>query len=99
VFGVHCVGGIVGALLTAVFCAPSLGGTGVFDYVANAVGEYSMGAQFKSQLIGVVVSLVWSGVVAAVSFKIVDLVVGLRVAEDEERQGLDTVSHGERAYN
>jgi Amt family ammonium transporter len=99
VFGVHCVGGIVGALLTAVFCAPSLGGTGVYDYVANAVGEYSMGTQFKSQLIGVVVSLVWSGVVAAVSFKIVDLVVGLRVAEDEERQGLDTVSHGERAYN
>jgi Amt family ammonium transporter len=58
-----------------------------------------MGAQFKAQLIGVVVSLVWSGVVAAISFKIVDLVVGLRVAEDEERQGLDTVSHGERAYN
>ena len=71
----------------------------MYDYVANAVGEYSIGTQFKSQLIGVVVSLVWSGVVAAVSFKIVDLVVGLRVAEDEERQGLDTVSHGERAYN
>jgi Amt family ammonium transporter len=58
-----------------------------------------MAAQFKAQLIGVVVSLVWSAVVAAISFKIVDLVVGLRVAEDEERQGLDTVSHGERAYN
>jgi len=99
VFGVHCVGGIVGALLTAVFCAPSLGGTGVYDYVANAVADYSMGAQFKAQLTGVVVSLVWSGVVAAISFKIVDLVVGLRVTEDDERQGLDTVSHGERAYN
>jgi Amt family ammonium transporter len=99
VFGVHCVGGIVGALLTAVFCSPALGGTGVYDYVANAVAEYSIGAQFKAQLIGVVVSLVWSGVVAAIAFKIVDLVVGLRVAEDEERQGLDTVSHGERAYN
>jgi Amt family ammonium transporter len=99
VFGVHCVGGIIGALLTAVFCSPSLGGTGVYDYVANAVGEYSMATQFKSQLIGVVVSLVWSGVVAAIAFKIVDLVVGLRVSEDDERQGLDTVSHGERAYN
>jgi Amt family ammonium transporter len=71
----------------------------VYDYVANAVAEYSMAAQFKAQLIGVVVALVWSGVVAAISFKVVDLVVGLRVTEDEERQGLDTVSHGERAYN
>ena len=99
VFGVHCVGGIIGALLTAVFCSPSLGGTGVYDYVANAVGEYSMGTQFKAQLWGVVVSLVWSAVVAAVSFKIVDMVIGLRVAEDDERQGLDTASHGERAYS
>ena len=99
VFGVHCVGGIVGALLTAVFCSPSLGGTGVYDYVANAVAEYSIGAQFKAQLWGVVVSLVWSGVIAAISFKIVDLVIGLRVAEEQEREGLDTVSHGERAYN
>ena len=99
VFGVHCVGGIIGALLTAVFCSPSLGGTGVYDYVANAVGEYSMGAQFKAQLWGVVVSLVWSALVAAVSFKIVDLVIGLRVAEEQEREGLDTSSHGERAYS
>ncbi|MFO1407609.1 MAG: ammonium transporter [Steroidobacteraceae bacterium] len=99
VFGVHCVGGILGALLTAVFCAPSLGGTGVYDYVANAVGEYSIATQFKSQLWAVGLTLVWSGVVAAVSFKIVDLVVGLRVAEDQEREGLDTVSHGERAYS
>ncbi len=99
VFGVHCVGGIVGALLTAVFCSPALGGTGVYDYVANAVAEYSIGAQLKAQLLGVVVSLVWSGVVAAISFKIVDLVIGLRVAEEQEREGLDTVSHGERAYN
>ncbi len=99
VFGVHCVGGITGALLTAVFCSPALGGTGVYDYVANAVGDYSMLTQFKSQVWAVGVSLVWSGVVAAVSFKIVDAVVGLRVAEDQEREGLDTVSHGERAYN
>ena len=99
VFGVHCVGGILGALLTAVFCAPSLGGTGVYDYVAEAVADYSILAQLKSQGIAVLLSLVWSGVVAAVSFKIVDAVVGLRVAEDQEREGLDTVSHGERAYS
>ena len=99
VFGVHCVGGILGALLTAVFCAPSLGGTGVYDYVANAVGEYSIATQFKSQLWAVGLTLVWSGVVAAVSLKLVDLVVGLRVTEDQEREGLDTVSHGERAYS
>jgi Amt family ammonium transporter len=99
VFGVHCIGGIVGALLTAVFCDPALGGTGVYDYVANAVAPYDMGAQFKAQLWGVVTALVWSGVVAAVGFKVVDLVVGLRVGEEAEREGLDTVSHGERAYN
>jgi Amt family ammonium transporter len=99
VFGVHCVGGILGALLTAVFCAPALGGTGVYDYVANAVADYSILAQLKAQAIAVLLSLVWSGVVAAVSFKIVDAAVGLRVAEDQEREGLDTVSHGERAYS
>jgi Amt family ammonium transporter len=99
VFGVHCVGGILGALLTAVFCSPSLGGTGVYDYVANTVADYSIATQFKAQFTAVVVSLVWSGVVAASAFKIVDLTVGLRVSEEQEREGLDTVSHGERAYN
>ena len=99
VFGVHCVGGILGALLTGVFCDPALGGTGVYDYVANAVAPYSMAGQLKAQLWAVLTALVWSGVVAAVSFKIVDLVVGLRVPEESEREGLDTVSHGERAYN
>jgi Amt family ammonium transporter len=99
VFGVHCVGGIVGALLTAVFCSPSLGGTGVYDYVANAVAPYDMAAQFKAQLWGVMTALVWSGVVAAIAFKVIDLVIGLRVPEEAEREGLDTVSHGERAYN
>jgi Amt family ammonium transporter len=99
VFGVHCVGGIVGALLTAVFCDPALGGTGVYDYVANAVAPYDMGAQFVAQLWGVLTALVWSGVVAAIAFKVVDLAIGLRVTEEAEREGLDTVSHGERAYN
>jgi Amt family ammonium transporter len=99
VFGVHCVGGIVGALLTAVFCDPALGGTGVYDYVANAVAPYSMAAQFKAQLWAVLTALVWSGGVAAIAFKVIDLVIGLRVTEEAEREGLDTVSHGERAYN
>jgi Amt family ammonium transporter len=99
VFGVHCVGGILGAMLTGVFCDPALGGTGVYDYVANATAPYDMLAQLKSQGWAVVTALVWSGVVAAISFKVVDLVVGLRVPEESEREGLDTVSHGERAYN
>ena len=81
-FGVHCVGGIVGALLTAVFCDPALGGTGVYDYVANAVAPYDMAAQFKAQLWGVLTALVWSGVVAAVAFKLIDLTIGLRVTEE-----------------
>jgi ammonium transporter, Amt family len=100
VFGVHGVGGIVGALLTGVFAAPSLGGTGVYDYVANKVGEgYSIGGQVWIQLQGVLVTLVWSAVVAFIAFKLVDLVIGLRVSEEEEREGLDITSHGETAYN
>jgi ammonium transporter, Amt family len=99
VFGVHGVGGIVGALLTAVFCNPALGGTGVYDYVANAVAPYDTLVQLKAQLWGVVVAILWSGVVSVIAFKVVDLMVGLRVTEEAEREGLDTVSHGERAYN
>jgi ammonium transporter, Amt family len=100
VFGVHGVGGIVGALLTGVFAAPSLGGTGVYDYVANKVGEgYSIGSQVLIQLEGVAITIVWSGVVAFIAFKLVDLVIGLRVSEEEEREGLDISSHGETAYN
>jgi len=93
------VGGIIGSLGTAVFAAPSLGGTGVLDYVTGKVGEYSMSAQFVSQLWGVVTAIVWSGVVAFIAYKIVDLVVGLRVAEEEEREGLDVTAHGESAYH
>ena len=100
VFGVHAVGGITGALLTGVFCAPSLGGTGVYDYVANAVTpDYSIGSQLYIQAIGVITTIVWSGVVAFVAYKIVDAVVGLRVIEEHERQGLDETLHGESAYN
>jgi len=100
VFGVHGVGGIVGALLTGVFAAPSLGGTGVYDYVTNAVGEgYSIGAQVWIQAQGVLVTIVLSGVVSFIAFKLVDLVIGLRVSEEDEREGLDISSHGETAYN
>ena len=99
VFGVHGVGGILGAMLTGVFADPALGGTGVYDYVANKVGDYDMSAQLVSQLWGVGTVIVWSGIVAFVAFKLVDLVIGLRVPEEEEREGLDITSHGETAYH
>jgi Amt family ammonium transporter len=100
VFGVHCVGGIVGALGTGIFAAPALGGTGVWDYVTNAYNpDFSIASQFMVQLTAVATTLVWSGIVSFVAFKVVDLVVGLRVTEEEEREGLDETQHGERAYN
>jgi len=99
VFGVHGVGGILGALLTGVFADPALGGTGVYDYVLNKVGDYDMTAQVISQLWGVGTVIVWSGVVSLVAFKLVDMVIGLRVPEEEEREGLDITSHGESAYH
>jgi len=99
VFGVHGVGGIVGALLTGVFAAPSLGGTGVYDYVANAVNpSYSIGGQVWIQAQAILTTIVWSGVVSVIAFKLVDMVLGLRVSEEEEREGLDISSHGESAY-
>ncbi|MBB3295567.1 Amt family ammonium transporter [Mitsuaria sp. BK045] len=103
VFGVHGVGGIVGALLTGVFNSPSLGGPSfVGDWVtASAVtaDAYSIGSQVLAQLKAVVLTIVWSGVVSVIAFKIVDLVIGLRVSEEEEREGLDISSHGETAYH
>ena len=99
VFGVHCLGGIFGAISTGVFCSPTLGGTGVYDYVANKVGDFDMAAQVTSQLWGVGTTLVWSAVVAFLAYKIVDVTIGLRVTEEQEREGLDTVEHGERAYS
>ena len=99
VFGVHGVGGILGALLTGVFASPSLGGAGIFDYVANKVTpDYSISSQVWIQFQAVLTTLVWSGVVAFIAFKLVDMIVGLRVPEDEEREGLDITSHGESAY-
>ena len=99
VFGVHGIGGILGAILTGVFVSPSLGGTGVYDYVANKVGDFDMTAQLISQLWGVGTAIVWSAVVSLIAYKIVDLIIGLRVPEDEEREGLDVTSHGESAYH
>ncbi len=100
VFGVHGVGGILGALMTGVLAAPSLGGTGIYDYVANKVSpDYSIGGQVWIQLQGVLTTVIWSGVVAFIAYKVVDLVIGLRVTEEEEREGLDISSHGETAYH
>jgi Amt family ammonium transporter len=100
VFGVHGVGGILGALLTGVFASPSLGGTGIYDYVANAVApEYSIASQVWVQFQAVITTVIWSGVVAYVAYKLVDMIVGLRVSEEEEREGLDISSHGETAYH
>ncbi|VTU12998.1 Ammonia transporter [Variovorax sp. SRS16] len=100
VFGVHGVGGIVGALLTGVFNTQALGGPGlVGDWVTAAVTSNGIGAQVWIQLKAVVLTIVWSGVVAFIAFKIADLTIGLRVTEEEEREGLDISSHGETAYN
>ncbi|MFZ4378168.1 MAG: ammonium transporter [Polynucleobacter sp.] len=99
VFGVHGVGGITGALLTGVFADPALGGTGIWDYVANAAAaDYSIASQLWIQAQGVLTTLIWSGVVSFIAFKLIDMVIGLRVKEDEEREGLDISSHGEAAY-
>ena len=99
VFGVHGVGGILGALLTGIFADPSLGGVGIYDYVANKVADYSISGQVISQLWGIGTTVIWSGVVSLVAYKLVDMVIGLRVTEEEEREGLDTISHGESAYH
>ena len=99
VFGVHCIGGIIGAIGTGILAAPSLGGTGVFDYTTGKVGDYDMVAQVITQAKTVCLTLVWSGVGSAILFTIVKALVGLRPGTDQEREGLDLVDHGERAYN
>jgi ammonium transporter, Amt family len=91
VFGIHGVGGIIGAIGTGIVAAPSLGGYGV--------GEYSIGGQVVTQIIAVAITLVWTGIGSVVLYKITDLIVGLRVTQDQEREGLDLADHGERAYN
>nr|WP_315249020.1 ammonium transporter [uncultured Duganella sp.] len=100
VFGVHGVGGILGAILTGVFAAPSLGGQGIFDYVVNKPSpDYSIAAQVMVQATAVGTTIIWSGIVAIIAYKLVDIVIGLRVPEEEEREGLDITTHGESAYH
>jgi Amt family ammonium transporter len=99
VFGVHAVGGILGALLTGIFVSPALGGPSVpSDWVTGKTEFPGYMAQLWIQAKAVGITIIWSGVVAYVSYKIVDMTVGLRVPEDEEREGLDISSHGESAY-
>jgi len=103
VFGIHAVGGIVGAILTGVVVNPALGGSGVFDYAANGgaggVAEYAYATQVWAQIKGVLVTIVWTAVVSFVAMLIVRALVGLRPTEQDEREGLDLTIHGERAYN
>jgi Amt family ammonium transporter len=100
VFGVHAVGGITGALLTGIFNSPSLGGPGsVVDWVTMKTGYPGIMAQLIIQAKAVGLTVVWTTVVAVIAFKIADLIVGLRVTEAEEREGLDTAYHGESAYH
>ena len=90
VFGVHGVGGIVGAILTGVFAAPSLGGTGAADF--------SIASQVWVQTYSVLITIAWSGIVSLIAYKLIDLTIGLRVSEEQERAGLDISAHGESAY-
>jgi Amt family ammonium transporter len=102
VFGVHCIGGVIGALGTAVLVNPALGGTGVADYVSRpgeAVATYDMAAQMIAQTKAVGLTLAWSGIISAILYWIVDIIVGLRPSTDGERRGLDITEHGERGYN
>jgi Amt family ammonium transporter len=103
VFGVHGIGGIVGAIATGIVAAPSLGGQGVFDYTVFPAGfdadSYSIGTQVMTQIKAVLFTVVFSGVGSAIIFFIVDKTLGLRPSEEAEREGLDISEHGERAYN
>ncbi|MCL2452254.1 MAG: ammonia channel protein, partial [Alphaproteobacteria bacterium] len=103
VFGVHCIGGIIGAIGTGILVAPFLGGTGITDYTINpgsaAQGTYDMVSQVKIQAQNVLFTLLWSGIVSAILYKFVDLVIGLRPMKQAELEGLDITDHGERAYN
>ena len=98
-FGIHCIGGIVGAIGTGILVNPALGGVGIVDYVAGKVADYDFVTQVTAQVKAVVLTLVWSGVGSLIIFKVIDIVVGLRVTPEKEREGLDVTEHGERAYN
>ena len=98
VFGVHCIGGIVGAIGTGILVSPALGGAGIMDYAAGKIGDYDFATQVFAQFKAVVMTLLWSGVISFVLYKVVDMLVGLREPVEKEREGLDISDHGERAY-
>ncbi|WP_292648060.1 ammonium transporter [Mesorhizobium sp.] len=101
VFGIHCIGGIIGALGTGILVNPALGGAGIVDYSTAdfAAGYAGTATQLWSQFKGVLVTVLWSGIGSAILYKIVDMIVGLRPTADAEREGLDLTSHGEAAYH
>jgi len=99
VFGIHCIGGIVGAIGTGILVAPALGGTGIMDYTTGKIADYDFWTQVIAQSKAVGMTLLWSGVGSFIIFKIIDYTVGLRPSVDKEREGLDLTDHGERAYN
>jgi Amt family ammonium transporter len=98
-FGVHCIGGIIGSLGTGTFVNPKFGGTGVYDYVANKVGDFDAMAQIVSQLWDIGITLVWSGGVAFVILLILKFTIGIRASDEAQEEGLDIADHGEKAYN
>jgi Amt family ammonium transporter len=99
VFGIHGIGGIVGAIGTGILVNPALGGTGIFDYAAGKVADYDFMTQVIAQCKGVLITIVWSGVGSLVLLWIVDMLVGLRASPERENEGLDLTDHGERAYH
>jgi Amt family ammonium transporter len=99
VFGIHCIGGIVGAILTGVLVAPALGGAGIMDYTTGKIADYDFFTQVWAQIKAVVMTLLWSGIGSFIIYKVVDYTVGLRPSIDQEREGLDLADHGERAYS
>jgi len=98
VFGVHCIGGIIGAIGTGILVNPALGGAGIMDYTTGKIADYDFVTQMIAQCKAVATTLVWSGVVSAIIYKVVDAIIGLRVPVEAEREGLDLTGHGERAY-
>ena len=98
-FGVHCIGGMIGSLGTGTFVNPAFGGTGVYDYVANKVGDFDAMAQIISQLWDISITLVWSGGVAFLIMLILKFTIGIRASDEAQEEGLDLADHGEKAYN
>src|SRR5262245_1840311 len=98
VFGVHCIGGIVGAIMTGILVNPALGGTGIMNYETGKIAEYVFSTQVLAQIKAVLMTLVWSGVGTLIILKVIDVIIGLRPTPEAEREGLDLTEHGERAY-